>query len=192
MRILAVLLCVGLAGCTSFGTVRESALHITIDDSSCSATVVGPHAILSAAHCFDWPYHLTIYGQPVAVKSAMLDGNDHIILIVESVTFSRWVERGNLPKMGESVTILGNPGDMTQQFRHGYVAGQMASPRGLADMFDLRIWFGDSGAGIFDSHNDLVGVVSFIYTQDDGHSQLAMAGAFPLAFTDAQWAEAGR
>lgn len=66
MRILAALLCVGLAGCTSMGAIKDTALHIKINgNGSCGATAIGPSAILSAAHCFEWPYTLKIHGQPV-------------------------------------------------------------------------------------------------------------------------------
>lgn len=88
--ILAALLCVGLASCTSFGTVKNAAVHIQVDDVSCSATAIGPHALLGAAHCFEWPYTLTIHMQRIPVTKVMLDGNDHIILIVDH-TFDHWV-----------------------------------------------------------------------------------------------------
>jgi hypothetical protein len=121
MRILAALLCVGLAGCTHFGTVKDVTLHVQVDGVSCGATVIGPHAVLSAAHCFSWPYTLRIGYQPVSVKRVMLDGNDHIILIVDR-TFRRWVWLGTA-EQGDPVYIIGNPGDWSEQYRHGYVAG---------------------------------------------------------------------
>jgi V8-like Glu-specific endopeptidase len=60
----------------------------------------------------------------------------------------------------------------------------------LATSYDLRIYFGDSGSGIFNKYNHLTGVVSFIYLQSDPHGSLTMAGSFPLAFTAKQWREA--
>ncbi|THD06123.1 hypothetical protein B1991_14365 [Rhodanobacter lindaniclasticus] len=63
---------------------------------SCSGTVIGPHAVLSAAHCFQWPYTLRIGYQPVSVKRVMLDGNDHIILIVGR-RFDRWPLLAEMP-----------------------------------------------------------------------------------------------
>lgn len=190
MRILAALLCVGLAGCAGIQHARDTALHIGISgDTSCSATVIGPHAIISAAHCFDWPYTLTIHGQPVAVKRVMLDGHDHIILFV-GMRFGTWSQHAHFGTQGDPVYIIGNPGDLTEQFRHGYIAGQIAVRGELADSYDLRIFPGDSGSGIFDASGRLIGVVSFIYTMENETGQLTIAGSFPMAFTAKQWREA--
>lgn len=60
----------------------------------------------------------------------------------------------------------------------------------LATTYDLRIYSGDSGSGIFNEHNHLVGVVSFIYKLENGAGQLTLAGSWPLAFTAEQWREA--
>jgi hypothetical protein len=188
MRILSALLCVGLAGCTSFGTVKNCTLHIQVENGSCSATVIGPHAILTAAHCLSWPYTLRIGYQPARVKRAMLDGNDHIILIVDR-TFPRWVLLGTADQ-GDQVSIIGNPGNLSEQYRHGYVAGHLNERGKLATTYDLRIYLGDSGAGIFNAYGNLTGVVSFIYAQDSDAGMLTMAGSYPLAFTAEQWREA--
>lgn len=95
MRILPALLCVGLASCASVTQrTHDVALYIGInDDTSCSATIIGPHAVLGATHCFEWPYTLKVYGQPVAVKRVITDGHDHIILVVDR-TFPNWAKIG--------------------------------------------------------------------------------------------------
>lgn len=119
----------------------------------------------------------------------MFDGNDHIILIV-GYTFDRWSYVTATPDQGDAVTIIGNPGDMTQQLRRGYVAGRLAVRGGLATTYDLRVFPGDSGSGVFDRLGRVSGVVSFIYKLDGRAGQLTMAGGWPLAFTAAQWREA--
>lgn len=188
MRAIGLLLLALLAGCTNFGTVKYAALHIEFDQGSCSATVIGPHAILSAAHCFEWPYTLRIGLQPVTVKRAMLDGNDHIILIVDR-TFTAWVELGEA-QQGDPVYIIGNPGSWSEQYRQGYVAGDAVAWSKLARSYDMRVYPGDSGSGIFNARNQLTGVVSFIYTMVGDSGMLTMAGGWPLAFTAEQWREA--
>lgn len=65
----------------------------------------------------------------------------------------------------------------------------MADTHGkLSDLYDMRIWYGDSGSGIFNSFGELIAVVSFIDSLDAPGGQLTFAGSYPLAFTAAQWA----
>ena len=86
--------------------------------------------------------------------------------------------------------MIGNPGDWLDQYRHGYVAGAAYVRDKLATSYDLRIFPGDSGSGIFNENNQLVGVISFIYAMSNDASMLTMAGSWPLAFTAEQWREA--
>jgi hypothetical protein len=191
MRILAALLCVGLAGCIHVDTARETAVHLQFSNGSCSGTIVGPHAVLSATHCFSFGETLRLWQQPVRILQQIDDGNDHTIIIVDR-NFPAWAVVGHTPKIGSSIHILGNPGDLTELYRHGYAAGVEDVDGKLCELYDLRGWFGDSGAGIFDDNGHLIGVISLIYTLDDGRGQLTMMGGFPLAFTAEQWGEALR
>lgn len=191
MRILATLLCVGLAACAHVDVARETAVKLQFPDGSCSGTIIGPHVILSATHCFTVDPRIAIWRQPARILARMDDGNDHTIIRVDR-TFPVWAVIGHMPKMGSEVHMIGNPGDLPEVYRHGYIAGMAYIDGKLCDVYDMRIWFGDSGSGIFDADGDLIGVVSFIYTLDSQGSQLTMAGSFPLMFTPAQWAEAER
>jgi hypothetical protein len=76
-------------------------------------------------------------------------------------------------------------------YRCGYVSGHVDAGPVVVTLYDLNGYFGDSGAGIFNSRGQLVAVVSVLYQQEDG-GYMKLMGSFPLAFTDKQWQEAIR
>lgn len=188
MRILAALLCVGLAGCIHVDTARHAAVHLQFSNGSCSGTIVGPHSVLGATHCFGFGETLSIWSQPVQILARMDDGNDHTIVRVDR-TFTYWAVLARMPGPGGEVHAIGNPGDLTEAYRHGYVSGVQDIDGKLCDLYDIRGWFGDSGAGVFDDRGNLIAVISFIYTLDEGRGQLTMMGSFPLTFSAEQWDE---
>ena len=54
-------------------------------------------------------------------------------------------------------------------------------------LLDVNGYYGDSGAGVFNTSGELIGVVSLLY-QDNQNGYIKFMGMFPLKFTDAQWA----
>lgn len=76
-------------------------------------------------------------------------------------------------------------------YRRGYVSGHVVAAPMVVTLYDLNIYFGDSGSGVFNSRGQLVAVVSVLYQQEDG-GYMKLMGSFPLAFTDKQWQEAGQ
>jgi len=192
MRILAALLCVGLASCASVvDRAHENTVSLELSEGGCSGTIVGPHALLSATHCFGFGETLSLWRQPVQIVRRLDDGNDHTIIVVDR-TFKHWAHVAPQWGLAEPVFMFGNPGDLTDMFRSGHYAG-MGYIRGqLVDMWDMRIWFGDSGSAIFDSHGNVIAVVSFLYTLREEGGELTMAGSFPLRFSAEQWAEVTR
>jgi V8-like Glu-specific endopeptidase len=166
---------------------HDTTVHLVIDNGSCSGTIIGPHAILTATHCFEWPYTVRIYGMPVRVLRAIVDGSDHTIIVVDR-HFDTWAPIARAPKPGDHVFIFGNPGSLTDQYRNGYVSGQAAIGGELVTTYNMGIYFGDSGSGIFDSSGSLIGVVSSVYSMTDG-VRLTFACSRPLAFTPEQLRE---
>lgn len=181
MRLLVLLAAMLLAGCVS----PRVAVRLTSDDGQCSATVVSHKAILTAAHCFAGAKTLAIDGKPVQVLKILQDGNDHVLVVVAH-RFAHFAQVGQAPQTGDKLHMVGNPGPLQDLYREGVVYGPAAIEGKTVTLYSLPIWFGDSGAGLFDRHGYLVGVVSFIYRLDRGPSWQASA-SFPLAFTPDQW-----
>jgi V8-like Glu-specific endopeptidase len=144
---------------------------------------------LSASHCFHFGDTLRLWHQPLRILRELTDGNDHTIVIVDR-TFPVWAGTAHMPKVGANIHMLGNPGDLTDLYRHGYIAGMEYTGGKLADIYQLPIYLGDSGSGIFDNDGNLIAVVSFIYTMSSEAGALSLCGSYPLMFTGQQWEEA--
>lgn len=188
--LLAATLCV-LAGCAGnpVANAHRSTVRLEMDNGTCSGTVVGPHTILTAEHCLTDTHTLAIDGQPVAMVRVTLDHHDHALVRVNA-TFSAWVNRGATEGQGQAVFVLGNPGDLKDMYRHGFIAGQSRVKGVTVTLYDLNGYYGDSGSGIFNDQGDLIGVVSVLEQQVDG-GYMKLMGSFALAFTAGQWKAAG-
>ena len=196
---LAILL--GVSGCAfvtdsehrvTIERAHETTLHLVINgDESCSGTAIGPHALLSATHCFDWPFTLKVYGQPVRVIQVLSDGNDHTILIV-GLTFKRWAALGGEPRQADRVFIFGNPGRETDLYRDGVVYGLSPTSKGLAMLYGINGFYGDSGSGVFNRDGKLVAIISYLRFMGTGDGTWQAMGSFPLAFTPEQLSEAAK
>jgi hypothetical protein len=158
---------------------------------SCSGTIIGPHAILSATHCFNDPASIKINEAPAIVKDREDDGFDHTILVVD-LTFAYWADVSDWGlRQGDTVFYWGNPGGELDWYRRGYVVGKDRDEDGkdLA-ILDVNGFFGDSGAGVFDSSGRVVGVVSLCTFQSGYGVPFKMMGVYPFHFTAQQWAKA--
>lgn len=163
----------------------------------CSATAVGPHTILTAAHCIRDTRAIQLDGAPaVEVLGIDYDGRDHVLIRV-AFTFDVWSVTGPPPKMGDKVYILGNPGFLRDQLRFGTMTGTGFLPPSVAEeeneplfllpftFFDLESMGGDSGSAIFNEAGMIVGVVSI--GTDPLTAPFHLMGALPLSFTAEQW-----
>ena len=157
----------------SFGSINVAPSASVQDLPHCSATAVGPHALLTAQHCFEDTNSLIVDNDtknPVIISAALIDGHDHVIYIVQA-TFQTYmpIEERTLV-LGEPVHQWGAPEDLDDVYRCGYFVS-IANPqkdRGLnfliafdqVEKFVLPDYPGDSGAAIFDASGHIVAVVT--------------------------------
>ena len=136
--------------------------------SGCSATSIGPHALLTASHCERPDWLVTVDGEKgVPIVKVLRDGDDHSILFLEpkAIRFPYTARFVNRPLVvGEFVFIWGNPGDSGVQFveilRTGKFVAQNVFKTRITDVFDLACEHGDSGSAIFDTNGNIVGILS--------------------------------
>lgn len=162
--------------------------------SFCSATAIGPQALLSATHCELPDEILYIRGvdADVTIVGRIRDGFDHTIFLVEGTTFSNYAPVDLSPiSQAQEVFTFGNPGDWLDIYQRGYVAGVQkdqslgaALGHGEPDqiLFSMQAYPGESGAGIFNTSGAVVAVLGFVAAKKHGDTQISMTGAFPLGF----------
>ena len=153
--------------------------------AECSATAIGPHALLTASHCERATSHIAIDGIQADVATVLRDEEDHSIYLLTGISFNAWYA-GNIPvdlplSVGDDVVIFGNPVPFRDMLRHAYVSGS-DGPGPSIVFLDGNIRSGDSGAGVFSLDGKLLGVVSVNAT---GGSSI-YAGVYPMKFTEAQ------
>lgn len=165
----------------------------TIFSSSvCSATAIGPHALLTAAHCvLASPQLLVDKDTFVTIQAQLVDDRDHIVLLIDGPAMT-YVDVKVRPFVaGDEVHIFGNPGGFTDLYRRGVVSGskEMGTPIGDAVTvvyLDLNDFFGDSGAAVFNADGQVMGVVSTLHVDQS----FKLTGIVPLSFTADQFKEA--
>lgn len=151
----------------------------------CSGSAIGPHALLTAQHCFHDSNLVRLDDQdkPVEIVAALIDGNDHVIYLLR-YDFSSWAHVDQRPLVAkEPVKFWGAPGKNSDVFRVGYF-DKMATEAEIDKKFKLQKFIlptfaGDSGSGIFDQYGNVVAVITYA---DESANELSE----PLQFTDDQ------
>jgi hypothetical protein len=160
---------------TAASTTHEIEMSTLVSGAKCSATAIGPHALLTASHCEQPTNDIQIDGKDATILFLKRDGGDHTIYFVD-LGFKSWATvNESIPEMGDGIFIIGNPGELNHIYRHGYVslvnqpnaleaalAGEDAS---TAIAYDINGYFGDSGAAVFNEAGEVSGVLSLVDTQ---------------------------
>lgn len=152
----------------------------------CSATAIGPHALLTAAHCeSDFP-DIRVDGMVAHVDKYIYDTADHEILLMSGITFPVFVHLADRPlEQGDEVLIWGNPAKHRDYLRRGYVVAINNEPDyGTEAVLDLNGFFGDSGSAVFDEWGNVMSVTSMMEVdeRDGNDAQLKMMFAFDMSF----------
>lgn len=140
---------------------------------SCTATAVGPQALLTAEHCIEGVKGPVIMLDlsPVLyeVDAGVSDGRDHVILHVKNIKFKNTIQiKERVAKLGEKVHLYGNGGDdFPSHALHGTVIpddyeGDLSDVDeyvGTAN-FSLHVIAGDSGSAVYGDDGSIVGLVS--------------------------------
>lgn len=181
---------------------KSATLRLEYDDGVCSGTAVDRRLILTAAHCRAGGPMTAVNGLPVKVLYQVRDRTDHVLVVVD-LTFEhyapniRWQEGLS---QGEEFVYWGNPLTLPDQFRKGYVTGycpmDLCFPRrsqyleATPDVALLSVMGqrGDSGAAMFNSAGEIIGVISLI--QDEMPAPFIPMGALGFTFTAADVASA--
>lgn len=206
---LAALFCFSLSACASNPVVTQA--HKTTHKikmsevmggtvGSCSATAIGPHAILTAAHCSSASAVITIDDHDADVMATMGDGLDHMIILERGVTFTYFADVDTArPVIADDVFVFGNPGSFSDMYRKGVVAGfekpeapetalqalLYSKPKSgnegvQTTYYDFNGFFGDSGSAIFNDTGKIVGVTSFIIGDGAQGFELKFMGSYEL------------
>jgi hypothetical protein len=172
---------------------------------ACSATAIAPHSLLTASHCEMPTSAIEVDGSIMEVQGVIRDGYDHTIYEV-SGTFKNYAEFSSARiTVGDDVFLFGNPGELNDVLRKGYVAKApidnitllqrlLIGPALDQVTYDFNGFFGDSGAAIFNLNGEITGIVSQVLSQrnlePEGEvSQNLMLG-YTLHFTPAQLKQA--
>ena len=165
----------------------------------CTASALGPHALLTAGHCDMGETELRVDNElsDRPIFSRINDGEDHVIFLVGGSAFKDTMGRFYSPdtyqpdRVGDEVFLYGDRGGMyPPQYRQGRVMGVMTVPeKELSGMlvsdpnvylFDLNIIGGDSGSAIYDKKSgQLVSLVTYGLANK-------FCGAYIMKFTQAQ------
>lgn len=186
------------SGCSAAASPRlashEASVSLgTSDKLFCSGVAVKPHVVMTATHCLPpGMKEIWINGvkQPLVILAS--DVTDHSLIRIKQRM--KPVRFGAAPEPGDFVFIWGMPSGAPFMFRQGYYSGLVNSNGEVVSVYDLNIWGGDSGSGIFDARGKLVGTTISMLGRHVSNGTVLytwkMAVSRPYSFTDKQWKEA--
>ena len=164
-------------------TPQRQATHMVIlfdgdkSISECTATAIGPHALLTAAHCND-VRHLTKIRMDLSrkyfhIQKTLSDDRDHEIYLIDGPAFQNFVPYVVRPaRMGEHVYLYGNG--------HGQYPSRRLDGRRISwddpsevdgaagiQHFTMPVIHGDSGSAIFADDGSIVAVTSYLWKDNN-------------------------
>ena len=160
----------------------------------CSATAIGPHALLTASHCESDFADIKVDGKPAHVDKIIYDDSDHSIYLMSGVTFPYAVRVASSPlQQGDDVYLYGNPAEHRDYLRRGYVAAvDNTRDCGTLIAVDINGFFGDSGSALFNEQGEVTSLISFIKTDTREDDQMKTMLALDLGFRQSDYDAAAK
>ncbi len=172
-------------------TLQQKASHMIVfldkdgvGRRQCTATAIGPHAILTAEHCNDAEDEkaqndtvtLDLSSTHYHLLAKTMDHRDHVIYLLDGPAFKNFLEPSSLVNVraataGEKVFMYG---DGKEYFPPRRVDGVVDVARQIADVSDvdqdqqlryytLTVLDGDSGSAVYGEDNRVLGVITYGY-----------------------------
>lgn len=162
----------------------------------CTGTAIGPHAILSAAHCNKGQgIQLDSVQHTYNITKVLKDGRDHVIFLVDGpALYSIEPYEARYPVIGEPVDVYGDGG---RQYPAVHKTGIVLDEYDPSEVDAAAGFFycsvhsipGDSGSAVYGKDGKIIGIVTYGIEEDAFFSRTHMGG-FALNFTPEQIAEA--
>lgn len=123
----------------------------------------------------------TVNGESAELVRRIDDGYDHSLAIVTYV-FDHHSRINPRITQGQAVHYWGNPGQLRNILRIGYVVGA----RSNAWLIDINGWYGDSGAGVFNERGEVITSLNRLYVNQSSPigGALQFMEIEPLMFTN--------
>jgi hypothetical protein len=167
------------------------------EEGQCTATAIGPHAILTAEHCNDKDgddhydtITLDLSTRHYALLAETYDSRDHVIYLIDGPAFTNYLSPDELVNVkpvisGEQVYIYGDGRGNCSPRRIDGKINDAANSADISDVdknqqitwYTLGIIYGDSGSAIYTNDGRVVGLIT--YGMSDGG-----AAGFALNFSE--------
>jgi hypothetical protein len=182
-----------------YAHAKLATMRLEHSEGVCSATAIGPHKVLTAAHCVEDAIAASVFGQHVVdrrkistlrlglrwarVSNVEFDDHDGAILTTD-LYFTHQAKFGPKPSRGDVVFLHGNPDGYPDILLIGRVAGWSQYQK-VPDtlLLDVNAWYGCSGAAVFDKDGRIVGIANAIFPWPNKGWRLT--ASFPLTFPEA-------